>query len=169
MGHAAERPEIVWSASRAERERAASETATDRLHLSRAQKWDLVRICVAALASAAFFSAPFLLSRDSSSVADTTIATPAIPVEHGGSLHAALDRISVVTTDIVVPVQSVSIQSAPRSPRRPPRGVTVRASNDAHSGPATETRSLARRLGRAIAGDGRYTVRPFPSVDSNQE
>jgi hypothetical protein len=163
MGHAAQRPEIVWSAARAERERAAAEVANDGLHLTRAQKWDLVRICAAAVASAAFFSAPFLLSRESTSLPEAQVgAAPALPVEQA---HLD-DRISIVTTNVVVPVNAVGIRR--ERPVRTPRAVTVRASNEVQAVRPDEAPGLARRLKRAIAGDGRYTVRPFPSLDSNQ-
>jgi hypothetical protein len=170
MGHAAQRPEIVWSAARAERERAAAEVGHDGLHLTRAQKWDLVRICAAALASAAFFSAPFLLSSGPSPVQESAIQVPAIPIEQTVSVHETLDRISVVTTDLVVPAEGVLIQAVHQPTRRAPRSGTVRASYaPLPVAPArSNDRSLARRLGRALAGDGRHTVRPFPSLDSNQ-
>lgn len=169
MGQAAQRPEIVWSAARAERERATAEVANDRLHLTRAQKWDLVRICAAALASAAFFSAPVLWSRGPSSVQDSAIQVPAIPIEQTADVRETLDRISVVTADIVVSAQAVPIQAVHRPARPAPRRDTVRASSASQPvAPGRgDDRSLVRRLGRAIAGDGRHTVRPFPSLDSN--
>ena len=169
MGHAAQRPEIVWSAIRAKRERAEAETG-DGLHLSRAQKWDLVRICGAALASAAFFASPFLLPREAVPDADrAAIVSPSMPIEHQ-SPQPVLDRIGVVTTEIVVPVQAVLVRTVPRTinPRPKPVPVTVKASNQRQPS-TTPSRSLARRVGRAIVGDGRYTVRPFPTLDTNQD
>jgi hypothetical protein len=165
MAHGAQRPEIVWSASRAERERAEAEIAGDGLHLSRAQRWDLARICVAALASAAFFSSPFLLSRDPLPAADAAVSAPSIPIERASPPHA-LDRIAIVTTDLVVPVRAVLMESVHRSAIPEPRPVTVRASTTRTTA-RPEDRSLPRRLGRAIVGDGRYTVRPFPTLDAN--
>lgn len=166
MAHGAQRPEIVWSASRAERERAEAEIATDGLHLSRAQKWDLVRICAAALASAAFFSSPFLLSRDPPPAADAAASAPSIRIEPE-SPQRALDQIAIVTTDLVVPVRAVLMESVDRSAIAKPRPVTVRASTNRRPTATSEARGLARRLGRAIAGDGRYAVRPFPTLDAN--
>ena len=170
MGQAAQRPEIVWSAAKAERERAAAEVANDRVRLTRAQKWDLVRICAAALASAAFFSAPFLWSRGPSSVQDSAIQVPVIPIEQTVSVRETLDRISVVTADIVVPARAVLMRSVHRPARSAPRRDTVRASSAPQPVPPArgDDHGLVRRLGRALAGDGRHTVRPFPSLDSNQ-
>lgn len=168
MRNAAQRP-VVWLTPRTERERISRGIASSAFQLSRAQKWDLVRICLAALASAAFFSAPFLLSNEPQTD-NPAAAAPSVPVEHAAGVQDALDRISIVTTDIRVPVTPVLVRSLERrSQPAASRPATLDASRET-SRPVGEgeSDSFAKRLGRAIAGDGRYTVQPFPSLDANR-
>lgn len=168
MGQAAQRPDIVWLTPRGQRDRTAEEIRSEGLQLSRAQKWDLVRICVAAVASAGFFSAPFLLSPDPGPVSTAMVVTTEMPGEQKASLQDTLDRISIVTTDVVAPVSAVLVQPVHRTVPKAPRPAFRSASQVTPAAEADAPSSLARRLGRAIAGDGRYTVRPFPTLQSNQ-
>lgn len=163
MADIEQRPDGDWlPASKPECEALMVQRRGSSARLSRAQKWDLVRISAAAVASLAFFATPALLPP----------LTPAVPA--GPVLEAqATARVSVVTTEIAVPVIAVS-QSTPVPGRSVPPGYKARARRVAQprarlaETPAPVVASaagFAQKLGRAIAGDGRYSVRPFPTVE----
>jgi hypothetical protein len=126
------------------------ESPTPHVHFSRAQKLDLFRMTAAALVSTGFLAAPVMLSERGAS------ALPAAEAK-------TAPRIELVTTEVVATVTTPELQRpAPRvvraasTPR--PRPHFQRAST------RTTPRLFTRKVARLIAGDGRYSVRPFPTV-----
>jgi len=169
MRNTAHRPDIVWLTPRAGREPIAEHSSGRGLQLSRAQKWDLLRICLAAMASAAFFSAPFLLSGPPPTPPAPMAGAPSLPVEQAAGVQDAPDRISIVTTDISVPLTRGLVRPvALRSPRPAAHPSSSDASRERRRASAEDAPGVAQRIGRAIAGDGRYAVRPFPTLDANR-
>ena len=128
------------------------ERPTPHLPFSRAQRWDLFRMTAAALVSTGLFAAPVVMSTRTRVIAPIAASVPA-------------DRVQLVTTDVVAPVTTPELQvlhprivRAASVPGARPRAVR------AASRPADRT--LSRRVALIIAGDGRYAVRPFPTVDT---
>ena len=134
------------------------EQRPSEVHFSRAQRWDLARMTAAALVSTGFFAAPVMLSqRTPAPVQPASVAAPAPALPD--------DRVQLVTTDVVAGVSTPRLElrtprvaRAAAAPRPRPR--VVRASDK------LAERTFGRRVVRLLAGDGRYTVRPFPTVQS---
>ncbi|MEO8078194.1 MAG: hypothetical protein ABI818_17835 [Acidobacteriota bacterium] len=124
------------------------------VQLSRAQKWDLIRIAGAGLLSAALFGVTLVRSLQhqptalSAEVAPTVVAPAPEP------------RVQVTARDVAVPVAApklspVRVRLARGTPRAASRPAMVRVRN---------TPSIGGRFVRLFAGSGRYTVRPFPTI-----
>jgi hypothetical protein len=137
-------------------------------NLSQGQKRDLFGMTVLAVISTGFFVTPILL---------TPAATP--PSPSARSLPA--ERVAVVATEVMAPITPYTLAPEPMSrgarhasgtrfPSRPHARVR-RASSTSTGTPrlaAGNRTPLPGRLARLIAGDGRYQVRPFPSVEPAQ-
>jgi hypothetical protein len=152
------------------------------VHLSRAQKWDLTRLAVAAVASSVFFSLPMLLlPARSADSADTR--TPSVTVSEqitlagvsqptattyprqAGTpepLHA--DVVAVVTSSAVARITRPSVATSEKPSIRP---VQLRARANPPVPAPTQSATLSRRLARFIAGDGKYDPKPFPTVTTS--
>ena len=136
------------------------------VHLTRAQKWDLVRMAAAAIVSTIFFCIPLFLARPNGAgaVADPDIVAAGVPESQPANIPvqrepaAATDTVTVVTTMEVVKVTAPALQNAPRLASVPPTRTPQRADT------ATP---LSRRLVRFFAGTGKYGVRPFPGVGNS--
>lgn len=131
------------------------ESQTPRARFSTAQRWDLLRMTAAALVSTGFLATPVMLS-------DPRHAALPVPAE-----AAAAPRVELVTTTVIATVTTPELQ------RPAPRVVRAVATSRLHSRPAIRLqRASARqtpgvftkRVARLIAGDGRYAVHPFPTV-----
>jgi hypothetical protein len=145
------------------------------LRFTQAQRWDLLRMSGAALVSTIFFAVPMFVSRPDSAHLQEKPTSVADKSARAGTQPAAPrdTEVSVVVSEAVAQVTVPAFEGSPiaaprparvtRHPRRieaPPR-VDQRADAE-----RTSTTPLARRLGRLIAGTGRYEVRPFPTVTS---
>jgi len=152
------------------------------VHLTRAQKWDLARLAVAAVASTVFFSLPiFLVRAGSADVAEATspsvrvseeiaIASVSMPETASSSSeaeaptpHPADAAVVVVTSTKVAKISRPVVATSGRTLARP---VQVRARAEAPSTPV-QPPTLSRRLARLIAGNGKYGPKPFPSVGTS--
>jgi hypothetical protein len=126
--------------------------------LSAPQKWEIVRLFSAGLLSTVLFAAPMFLARPTHNLA----AVPR-PV-------AAAPGVRVLSEIRVVPMAAEplrAIASSSRSVRTATTGVP-RADGRRTTTVAHAERSWQHRFVRAVAGDGRYPVRPFPSVESSE-
>jgi hypothetical protein len=147
------------------------------MRLTQEQKRDLLRMSGAALVSTIFFSVPMFVGRPDGArlqaIAGQAQPTPAA----AGSASApepsasAAPEVAVMVSEAVAQVTIPELQalSAPAAPRtRPVRqnamAVKLRPRPQAASAAG---KPLARRLGRLIAGTGRYEVRPFPTVGTS--
>jgi hypothetical protein len=152
------------------------------VRFTRAQRLDLVRISAAAVASTVFFTVPMFLVRPPNAPARVenratpprhlALAALSQPVtesqlpatsETAPSTPLDVNVVSVVTTTEVASVTTPALQgnAAARSrPAKPPQ-VRARASSPA------ATPSLSRRLARFFAGNGKYNVKPFPTVSTS--
>jgi hypothetical protein len=121
------------------------------LLLSRAQKWDLVRMGGAAVLSTVFLGLPLALSQPDTR---TTFAADAAAATEQHVVVVAQDLAAPVATPELSPVRPLLRRSRSRSAPRP---------QPTASAPSRNT-SFRGRLARVFAGDGRYSVRPFPTV-----
>ena len=137
---------------------------------TRAQKWDLVRISAAAVASTVFFTVPMFLVRPASPPAQVqsrilSEASPASKRLSESELPEASTQnvaVSVITsTEFAVATTPVLQSSASRS--RSANPPTTRSART----PSDPPPSLSRRLGRFITGNGKYNVKPFPTVNTS--
>jgi len=154
------------------------------VRLTRAQKWDLARISAAAVASTVFFTVPMFLIRPQPAPAENRASQPDIvlaSVSEGNRHPDSLPRdipapstentavtvekntVAVVTTTEVPTVTTPTLQNAASARARTNRPAAVRARANGSSAPP----SFGRRLGRFLAGTGKYIVKPFPGVNSS--
>jgi hypothetical protein len=146
------------------------------MRLTQEQKRDLLRMSGAALVSTIFFSVPMFVGRPDGARVQAS-AEQAQPIAAAGSA-AATDAAASVTPEVAVvfsdavaevtipQLQALSAPAAPRtrSVRQTAMAVKLRPRPQAASAAG---KPLARRLGRLIAGTGRYEVRPFPTVGTS--
>ena len=131
-------------------------------NLSRGQKRDLFGMTVLAVISTGFFVTPIFL---------IPVAKPPSP----STRSLPVERVAVVATEVMAPVTPYTLAPQPMSrgakhisgTRFPPRphARVRRASLEAPRLTARNRTALPAKLARLIAGDGRYQVRPFPSVE----
>jgi hypothetical protein len=149
------------------------------VRLTRAQKWDLLRMSGAAVVSTVFFAVPMFLVRPTVTRPDARAAMPATPATISGDVTGkpatvsearlpdpvSVDTVSVVTSTEVAVVTTPVLQlaAAPTAPRRRAPAALIQARARSNAPAATP---FGRRLARLIAGNGRYGVRPFPSVNT---
>lgn len=147
---------------------------SSEVRFTRAQKWDLVRISAAAIASTVFFTVPLFLirpqpapqppekseARDIVRAAGVDAKPASDPTLAASAVHAETNTVSVVTSTEFARATRPALQktvTAARTTKPAPR-LRARAST---SGAAP---SLSRRVVRFIAGSGKYSVKPFPTV-----
>ena len=127
------------------------------VRFTQAQKWDLLRMSGAAVVSTVFFGVPMFISRPQ-------IIPDAVRSDARPAATRPAGEVSVVVSEIVAPV------TTPAWGARPARVVRQMPSRRHVAGVPASRRpvvsasgtALARRLGRLLAGSGRYEVRPFP-------
>jgi hypothetical protein len=154
------------------------------VRFTRAQKWDLVRISAAAVASTVFFTVPMFLVRshppgdriESPAAQPRDIAaagladqppqskspTDSAPAPSGAATDAV--GVSIVTSTEFAVATTPAFQGTAMPRSRSGKQAQVRARANS---PAPDPPSLKRRLGRFLAGDGKYNVRPFPTVSTS--
>ena len=155
---------------------------SSEVHLTRAQKWDLTRLAVAAIASSVFFSLPMLLvPARSADSADTR--TPSVTVSEqitvaGVSAPTATanpprtgktellhnDVVAVVTSTALARITTPTVATSEKTSIRP---VQLRARANPPVAPPTQSSTLSRRVARFIAGDGKYGPKPFPTLTTS--
>ncbi len=151
------------------------------VRLTRAQKWDLVRISAAAVASAVFFTVPMFLVRPHHSPtriasraaerSDITVASLSEPAARSSSPTdtavppASVDAnaVSVITSTEFAAATTPGLQRNTIAQPRANKPTLLRA--QAKTPVAAPAPSLRRRLARFIAGNGKYNVKPFPTVN----
>jgi len=130
--------------------------------LSRRQKWDLGLLFAAGLLSTALFSAPLLLPAPPQSA-----SVLSDPIAAGGSVQILTELEDAVVT--WPEMAEVSSERRFAAPRRVSRGLKERGGLEAPGIVAARVNTpLVRKLGRLVAGDGRYIVRPFPTIEPEQ-
>jgi hypothetical protein len=139
--------------------------------LTRAQKWDLLRMSGAAVVSTVFFAVPMFLSRPDVTrpqVRSVVQVPDAVAPSEPGILlpvsSVSVDTVSVVTSTELAAVTRPVLQKSARAPRRRASAEQVQARARAHAPAAAP---FGRKLARLIAGSGRYGIRPFPSVSTS--
>lgn len=160
------------------------------VHLTRAQKWDLARFAAAVAVSSVFFSVPMFVigARTASSHPDATapsvtvaqevaIASVSAPVVSSTPDQLEVPSpprrraVSVVTSTEVAQATSPALAGPNRVPPAPNRMTTsgpvqLRARTQTPATPVQPAK-LTRRFARFLAGDGKYNVKPFPTVGSS--
>jgi hypothetical protein len=154
------------------------------VHLSRAQKWDLARLAVAAVVSSVFFAIPMLLvparSADSAdtrastspvtiseqiavaAISEPTVTANSSQVETTGQPHANV--VAIVTSTALARITRPSVATSEKTPARP---VQLRARVNTPASPPNQPPTLSRRVARFIAGDGKYGPKPFPTITTS--
>ena len=155
---------------------------SSEVRFTRAQKWDLFRISAAAVASTVFFTVPMCLARPHQASAVTghrttesrdlvlaSVSEPAArtnsPTESAATRPLDADAISIVTSTEFAAVSTPGLQRDTLTRARVSKPAQVRAR--ANTSGAAPPPSLSRRLGRFLAGSGKYNVRPFPTVSTS--
>jgi hypothetical protein len=140
------------------------------VRLCRAQKCDLLRMAAAAFVSTGFFVMSLILAhgdraapaqsvaaREPAAVVATRVAAPDINREVRPAAPARTRRHARATT-------MVKTQRQPRAERTANlKRVTSRGDGD-RSVVRAAAMPVGRKVARLITGDGRYSIRPFPSV-----
>ena len=152
--------------------------------LTRAQKWDLARLGVAALASSVFFALPIALARPGSA-AEANTPTPSVKVAEQIAIAGVSSPVTATIpspTDAQDPrvAEAVVVVTSTKTARitRPAVGVPapdktavrpiqLRARITAPPSAPTQPPTLSRRLGRLLTGDGKYDPKPFPTVTTS--
>lgn len=148
------------------------------VRLTRAQKWDLLRMSGAAVVSTVFFAVPMFHVRPdvarpqarAAMIAITSTMPDGVAGKPDTVLPASVpdpvsrDTVSVVTSTEVAAVTTPVLQPSAAAPRRRAPAELVQAPTRTTAPAATP---FGRRLARLISGNGRYGVRPFPSVNTS--
>jgi hypothetical protein len=139
---------------------------SDWAQLSRAQKWDLMRMAGASIVSTAFFILPLALSHPP---AATPLASVATTGTSGVDVTVSNRAVHVPTTELQTRRPLLRRDLARRSGTQPDApslrvGVEPESRVQRNGLAASASAPLHRKLARFIAGNGRYSVRPFPTV-----
>ena len=128
------------------------------VRFTRAQKWDLLRISGAAVVSTVFFGVPMFIARPLPEIVRSEKRTVA-PRPAG--------EVSVVVSETVAPVTTPGWEARPAGAVRqmPSRRHTASATVRSRRPVASASGTALVRLGRLLAGSGRYEVRPFPTLE----
>jgi len=149
------------------------------VHFTRAQKWDLVRLSAAAVASTVFFTVPMFLAHPQERVSQVgdhrpglaEVATASVPNAPASSASGSTTSstsaddagdVSVVTSMEFALATTPGMES-PTTAMRTRTGKPAQLRARANTAPPSST-SFGRRVGRFIAGSGKYNVRPFPTI-----
>jgi hypothetical protein len=154
------------------------------VQFTRAQKWDLVRLSAAAVASTVFFTVPMFLvhpRQTASQVDDRRPVAARVPTSgvtdgspSGMAPSTTLLKSSPEAADVsvVTSMQFVLATAPPIQPAAP--AIRTRSRNPAQlrarantAPPNSSTSSFGRRVARFFAGTGKYDVKPFPTVTTS--
>src|SRR3954471_3643671 len=148
---------------------------------TRAQKWDLVRLSAAAVASTVFFTVPMFLAHPPEAISQladhrpgvaevgtagvTNPPTSTASASNTSSTSAAdAGDVSVVTSMEFALASTPAVES-PTAAMRPRTGKPAQLRPRANTAsPSSTSLGLGRRVARFIAGSGKYNVRPFPTI-----
>ena len=151
---------------------------TSDVRFTRAQKWDSVRMSAAALASTVFFTVPMFLVRPNTaapsmqkSVAPPASNTMLASLSSSTSSSTPIESAAVRTnTEAVMVLTSTEFAAATTPVLQGNSSARIRATRPAElrarTNTTTSSPSLSRRLARFISGNGKYTIKPFPTVTS---
>jgi hypothetical protein len=152
---------------------------TSDVRFTRAQKWDLVRMSAAALASTVFFTVPMFLVRPNPAAPSiqksvtppasnmmlagvSSPTSPSTPIE-SAAVRTNTEAVMVLTSTEFAPATTPVLQGHSSARSRAPRPAELRVRTNT---PASLP-SLSRRLARFISGNGKYTIKPFPTVGTS--
>jgi len=159
------------------------------VHLTRAQKWDLARFAAAVAVSSVFFSVPLFVIGARSAPSHPEATAPSVTVAQEVAIASVSEPVVSSTPDqLEVPSpphrRTVSVlrstevaqatspalvrpnQVAAAANRMTTQPVQLRARTQTPPTPVQPPK-LTRRLARFIAGDGKYNVKPFPTVGTS--
>ena len=127
--------------------------------LSRSARQDVGRLCLAALLSTGFFATPMILAED-----------PVPPTPPQLALDSA-PRVTVVTTqlsaEVSIPELAQPVNAMHRNAGTASRPRPIGTSYSRAAAQSSSRATQLQRLGRWLAGDGRYSVRPFPTINQD--
>lgn len=147
------------------------------MRFTQAQKRDLLRMSGAAVVSTIFFGVPMFIARPDVARVDAVSGyarqVQAAPAAAEPLLRQADPRdVSIVVSDAFAQATVPELERiaptvgrrAVRTTRQSAAAIRVRPRAQVAS---ASGQPLARRLGRLLAGTGRYEVRPFPTVGTS--
>ena len=152
---------------------------TSDVRFTRAQKWDLVRMSAAALASTVFFTVPMFLVRPNAAAPPmqksvtapasnmmlaglSSPTPPSTPIE-STAVRTNTEAVMVLTSTEFATASTPVLQGNSSARSRATRPAELRARTNT----TTSSPSLSRRLARFISGNGKYTIKPFPTVSTS--
>ena len=144
------------------------------MRFTQAQKRDLLRMSGAALVSTIFFGVPMFVGRPDGTRVQTVAGheQPA-PMSAAAQPLSPVPEVVVVVSDAVAQATTPMLETPPVATRLPsttPRRQTLAATSRERERPPVSSSSikpLAKKLGRLLAGTGRYEVKPFPTVSTS--
>ncbi len=145
------------------------------MRFTQTQKWDLLRMSGAAVVSTIFFGVPMFVGRpDASRVQTVASHEQPAPVTAAQSQPLTTEpAVVVVFSDAVAPITTPMLQTprtiAPRPRAAAPHQILASDSlqRERPQAASSSSKPLAKRLGRLLAGTGRYEVKPFPTVGTS--
>lgn len=147
------------------------------MRFTQAQKRDLLRMSGAAVVSTIFFGVPMFVGRpDAARVESRAGHEQQAPVAVPESQPLAIEPSVVVVVSDAVAETTTPMLVAPASATPRPRAArgrqTLAASpvnpeRQRQDAASSSIKPLAKRLGRLLAGSGRYEVKPFPTVSTS--
>jgi hypothetical protein len=144
------------------------------MRFTQAQKRDLLRMSGAAVVSTIFFGVPMFVGRPDATRVQT-VAGQAQQVPVTADLPLATEpAVVVVIADAVAQTTTPMLATPPPTAPRlrtttPPRQTLAVADAPRPRPPVapSSVKPLAKKLGRLLAGTGRYEVKPFPTVSTS--
>jgi len=157
--------------------------------LTRAQKWDLARFAAAVAVSSVFFSVPMFVIGARTAPSHPEATAPSVIVAQEVAIASVSEpvvsstpdqlevpspphrrTVSVLRSTEVAQATSPALAGPNRVPAAPnrltTRPVQLRARTQTPATPAQPAK-LTRRFARFLAGDGKYNVKPFPTVGTS--
>ena len=146
------------------------------MRFTQAQKRDLLRMSGAAVVSTIFFGVPMFVGPPNAARVQTVAGD-----EHHAPVAAAASQpllteptVVVVFSDAVARATTPMLETpspvATSGRAAAPRRQTLAAASAERQNPpvvSSSVKPLAKRLGRLLAGTGRYAVKPFPTVSTS--
>ena len=145
------------------------------MRLTQAQKRDLLRMSGAAVVSTIFFGVPMIVGKPEVArlqvVSGHRQQAPPSPAQMAPVVAPSAPQVSIVFSDSVAQpttpeLQVISVPAATRPARSSRQNAAAARTRSNTQVASVSGKPFARRLGRLLAGTGRYEVKPFPTIST---